>query len=151
MYAADSPQSSRSTQFDETSFTTTVDPKIRINVNAPLDDNGQPARATRLIVFALPNGNTLEQTLGCEMKPGLDWHYDIQHIAAQIRLLRTLEPNERIVLVCAEAPGLSWPSFRKNVPDANAKIGQARRRVARTIRHAELQSHAHRPQRRRQF
>ena len=35
-----------------------------------------------------------------------------------------MEPNERIVLVCAEAPGLSWPSFRKNVPDANAKIGK---------------------------
>ena len=58
------------------------------------------------------------------MKPGMDWHYDIQHIAAQTRLLRTLEPKEKIVLVCAEAPGLSWPSFRKNVPDANAKIGK---------------------------
>jgi hypothetical protein len=123
-HAADLPQWSRSTQFDETSFTTTVDPKIRINVNAPVDDNDQPVHATRLIVFALPNGNTLEQTLGCEMKPGMDWHYDIQHIAAQTRLLRTLEPRERIVLVCAEAPGLSWPSFRKNVPDANAKIGK---------------------------
>src|SRR6188768_3292476 len=47
----------RSSEFNETSFTTTVEPKIRINVNAPLDDKGQPARATRLIVFALPNGN----------------------------------------------------------------------------------------------
>ncbi len=114
----------RSAEFEEQSFTTTVEPKIRIHVNAPLDDQGQPARATRLIVFALPNGNTLEQTLGSKMKEGMDWHYDIQHIAAQTRLLRTLEPIERIVLVCAEAPGLSWPSFRKNVPDANAKIGQ---------------------------
>jgi hypothetical protein len=122
--AVDSPHWTRSTQFDETSFTTTVDPKVRINVNAPIDDNGQPVRATRLIVFALPNGNTLEQTLGCEMKPGMDWHYDIQHIAAQTRLLRTLDPKEKIVLVCAEAPGLSWPSFRKSVPDADTKIGE---------------------------
>ena len=121
--ADDSPLWKRSAQFDETSLTTTVDPKIRINVNAPLDDNGQPARGTRLIVFALPNGNTLEQTLGCQMKPGMDWHYDIQHIAAQTRMLRTLEPKEKIVLICAEAPGLSWPSFRKN-KDANATIGK---------------------------
>src|SRR5262245_15067703 len=83
------PPWQRSTDFDEPSFTTTVNPKIRIHVNAPLDEDGRPARATRLIVFALPNGNTLEQTLGCQMKPGLDWHYDIQHIAAQTRLLRS--------------------------------------------------------------
>src|SRR3954463_11890315 len=100
-----------SDQFAEASFTTTIDPKIRIHVNAPLDGNGKPARATRLIVYALPNGNTLEQTLGCQMKPSLHWRYDIQHVAAQVRLLRTLEPNERIVIICAEAPGLSWPSF----------------------------------------
>lgn len=121
--ADDSPPWKRSAQLDETSFTTTVDPKIRINVNAPLDDKGQPARGTRLIVFALPNGNTLEQTLGCQMMPGMDWHYDIQHIAAQTRLLRTLDPNEKIVLICAEAPGLSWPSFRKS-KNANATIGK---------------------------
>jgi len=108
--------------FDETSFTTTIEPNVRIHVNAPRTRAGRPARATRLIVFALPNGNTLEQTLGCRMKEGLDWHYDIQHIAAQTRLLRTLEPREQIVLICAEAPGLSWPTFRRTVSDANAKI-----------------------------
>ncbi|HEX3600215.1 MAG TPA: hypothetical protein VHU84_08725 [Lacipirellulaceae bacterium] len=111
-------------EFGEASFTTTSESKIRIHVNAPIDEESQPAKATRLIVFALPNGNTLEQTLGCQLKRGMDWHYDIQHIAAQMRLLRTLDPNEKIVLVCAEAPGLSWPSFRKSVPDANAKIGE---------------------------
>ena len=76
-----------SAEFAETSFTTTIDPKIRINVNAPVNENGKPAKATRLIVFALPNGNTLEHTLGCKSKPGLDWHFDGQHIAAQTRLL----------------------------------------------------------------
>lgn len=129
----------RSVEFEEASFSAIIDLKVRIHVNAPLDENGRPARATRLIVFALPNGNTLEQTLGCEMKPGLDWHYDIQHVAAQTRLLRSLDPvaaphrdsdaslgetrpRERIVLILAEAPGLSWPSFRKNTPNANARI-----------------------------
>src|SRR5947208_834626 len=111
-----------SDQFAESSFTTTVDPRIRINVNAPLAETGKPARATRLIVYALPNGNTLEQTLGSQMKPSLHWRYDIQHVAAQIRLLRTLAPDERIVIICAEAPGLSWYSFRTAHKDANSII-----------------------------
>ena len=55
-----------STEFpNEQSFTAKTDHSVRIHVNAPVDDSGRPAKATRLIVFALPNGNTLEQTLGC--------------------------------------------------------------------------------------
>jgi hypothetical protein len=114
----------RSAQFDETTFTETLDSKIRIHVNAPLDEKGQPARGTRLVVYSLPAGNTIEQTLGCKMKPGLHWRYDIQHVAAQIRLLRSLTPNEKIVLICPEGPGLSWTPFRKAHPDANARMAK---------------------------
>jgi hypothetical protein len=124
LFATETHAWTKHAEFGETSFTETIEDMVRVHVNAPLDDEGTPAKATRLIVFALPNGNSLEQTLGCQMKPGLDWHYDIQHIAAQVRMLRMLFPDERIVLVCAEAPGLSWPSFRKNVKDANSKIGE---------------------------
>jgi hypothetical protein len=113
----------RSPWYSEVSFTATVESDIRIHVNAPAGQGDRPLRGIRLIVYALPNGNTIEQTLGCKMSEGLDWHYDIQHVAAQVRLLRTLIPDERIVLVCAEAPKLSWPNFRGNVPEANAKIG----------------------------
>lgn len=114
----------RSPQFNETSRTQTIDGKVRLYVNAPLDDQEQPARATRLIVYTLPAGNTIEQTLGCQAKKGLDWHYDIQHVAAQLRLFRSLVPDERIVLVCPEGPGLSWSSYRKAHPDADAKMAQ---------------------------
>ncbi|HVT30162.1 MAG TPA: hypothetical protein VHE81_19275, partial [Lacipirellulaceae bacterium] len=118
------PPWTRSTKFAETSFTATLADKIRIHVNAPVDEKGGPAFGTRLIIYALPNGNTLEQTLGCQMKQGLDWHYDIQHVAAQIRLLRSLMPSERIVLICAEAPQRSWPAFRAAHNDANAIIAR---------------------------
>ena len=57
----------RSPWFDEVSFTTTIEPKVRIHVNAPVGKGGKPVRGARLIVFALPNGNTIEQTLGCRM------------------------------------------------------------------------------------
>ncbi len=112
----------RSPWFEETSFTAALEPNLRVHVNAPLDADGKPATATLLIVFALPNGNTIEQTLGCKLAEGMDWHYDIQHIAAQVRLLRETMPGEKIVLICAEAGGLTWPNWRKNTPDANNKI-----------------------------
>jgi hypothetical protein len=110
--------------FDELGFTAAADPDVRFHVNAPLDDNGQPAHATRLVIFALPNGNTIEQTLGCKLTDSLDWHYDIQHVAAQIRLLRRLFPNEQIVLICAEAKGLSWPAWRRSHENANERIAK---------------------------
>jgi hypothetical protein len=112
----------RSKWFDEHYLTHTDQRNLRFHVNAPSDESGQPARSTRLIIYALPNGNTIEQTLGCKPAEGLDWHYDIQHVAAQVRLLRALEPNERIVLICAEASGLSWPSWRRDRADANITI-----------------------------
>ena len=110
--------------FDEQIATLAVEPDVRIHVNAPAPQPDDAERPTRVIVFALPNGNTLEQTLGCRMAPGLDWHYDIQHVAAQVRLLRTLLPQERLVLVCAEAKGLSWPAWRQSHDDANATIAR---------------------------
>jgi hypothetical protein len=114
----------RSSEFPETTFTEEIEPDVRLHVNAPVDEAGRPVRGTRLIVFSTPNGNTIEQTLGCKMADDLDWHYDIQHVAAQTRLLRRLYPNERIVLLCAEAKGLSWPNWRRTHDDANAHIAK---------------------------
>ena len=78
-----------------------------------------------LILYALPNGNTTAQTMGRLMTPGLDWHYDIQHIAAQTRALRTMGlPNA--VVAYLEAEKLSWPSWRSThaAENANARIVQ---------------------------
>lgn len=111
-----------SSEFNELTATLAVDPDVRIHVNAPAADPADADKPTRVIVFALPNGNTLEHTLGCKMTEGLDWHYDIQHVAAQVRLLRSITPDERIVLVCAEAKGLSWPTWRATHKDANKLI-----------------------------
>jgi hypothetical protein len=97
------------------------DPAGRLLVNSP---TATSAGSIRLLVYALPNGNTIEQTLGCKIAPGLDWHYDIQHVAAQVRLLRELTPDERLVLICAEAGGLSWPTWRNSRKDGNTLIGK---------------------------
>jgi hypothetical protein len=92
---------------------------VRAMLNAPLT-----LRADRrlLVVFATPNGNTLEQTLGCAASGKLDWRYDIQHVAAQIRRLRELNATQDIVLAVVQAPELSWPAFRRKQPGADASI-----------------------------
>ena len=83
---------------------------IRMLTNLP--QVMHPDRPTLVIFFATPNGNTIEQTMGCAMTPDLDWHFDIQHIAAQTRVLRDIDRTRNIVLVCMEAEGLSWPTWR---------------------------------------
>jgi hypothetical protein len=109
--------------FDERILTEASAPDVRIHANAPAD-GAATTQPTRVMVYALPNGNTLEQTLGCKMTKGLDWHYDIQHVAAQVRLLREIKPDERLVLVCADAAKLSWPSWRSSHKNANELTGK---------------------------
>lgn len=85
-----------------------------------------PAGMTRerrlLIVYATPNGNTLEQSLGCGPAPGRDWHFDIQHVAAQVRRLREIDRERDVILAVVQAPRLSWPAFRSDEPEAGAII-----------------------------
>ena len=76
-----------------------------------------------LILYALPNGNTTAQTMGRTLTPGMDWHFDIQHIAAQTRALRT-QGLPQAVVVYLEANTKSWPEWRRmrGYPQANARI-----------------------------
>jgi hypothetical protein len=96
-----------------------IDGDVRVLVNAAGDFD--PAKPTRLIVYATPNGGTIEQTLGCGPAPGLDWHFDIQHVAAQVRRFRELVPKENVVLACVQAEGLAWTAWRAKHADAPAR------------------------------
>jgi hypothetical protein len=96
---------------------------IRVLVNAA--DGFDTKKPARLVLFATPNGNTLEQTMGCVTAGKTDWHFDIQHIAAQVRRLREVTGDPQIVLACLEAEGLSWPAWKKNRPDAPKTIRAA--------------------------
>src|SRR5262249_10673192 len=105
-----------------------LDRNVRVIVNAP--EHIDPKRPTRLVIYATPNANTIEQTLGCGPAAGLDWHFDIQHVAAQVRRLREVSPGENIVLACVEAEGLSWPAWRRKHPDGATRV----RKVVETLR-----------------
>ncbi|MEH0167070.1 hypothetical protein [Roseateles microcysteis] len=118
----------RSPHFDEQVLEQTLEGGVRLLYNAPA--RMDPSRPTRLIAYALPNGNSIEQTLGARLQPGMDWHYDIQHIGAQARRLRELNARENLVLVLMEAEGRSWPAWRRAHADANARIAQLMARLA---------------------
>lgn len=108
----------RSAWFDERVREEWVAEGVRAVALAPAAFD--PKKPTRLVVYATPNGNTIEQTLGCA--GGADWHDDIQHVAAQVRKLRDGTPNENVVLACVEADGLSWPAWRRKYKDGPARV-----------------------------
>ena len=87
-------------------------PEVRVLINAPpveLLDSNKP---TKIVLFALPNGNTIEQTIGKKLNPDDDWHYDIQHIGAQTRFLRDQSSENNLVVVYLETAQKSWPAWK---------------------------------------
>jgi hypothetical protein len=106
--------------FGEVFESMTFDPGVRVVLNRPtLLDTNKPVR---LIFYALPNGNTIEQTIGHKLKEGDDWHFDIQHIGAQTRWLRERETNVNIVVAYFESAEKSWPTWRKKNDAENKRI-----------------------------
>mgnify|MGYP003327413502 FL=1 len=106
---------------DESVRVLTITPGITATIVAPL-----PARTpVDLIFYALPNGNSTAETMGRALRAdsSVGWRYDIQHIAAQTRALRT-RGLPGAVVVYLEADGKSWPAWRAKLgyPAANARL-----------------------------
>jgi hypothetical protein len=113
---------SDSAAFNERVASFTLEPRVKVEINAPPAAAFGHGRKTLLIFYLLPNGNTIAQTIGRRPKPGDDWHFNIQHIGAQTRFLRRLLPDQNIVVACLEASAKtiprSWPAWRKENGDA---------------------------------
>lgn len=89
---------------------------VIININAPLLFN--PGAKTYLVFYALPNGNSIEWTKGKKMNPGDDWHFNIQHIAAQTRYVRNIDRTNNYITVYTMAEQKSWPAWKRSTPDS---------------------------------
>jgi len=96
----------------------------RLYTNAAASLESRAALPTDVVFYATPNGSTVEQTLGGQLSKSIDanWLFDIQHVAAQVRLLRTLEPDRNIVLVVAQSAEKSWPTYRHVHADAPQRV-----------------------------
>jgi len=93
---------------------------VTININSPLHINKKGK--TFLVLFALPNGNSIEWTKGKKLNPGDDWHFDIQHIAAQTRFVRNLDKKNNYIIAYIMADQKSWPAWKRTVEDSRLKI-----------------------------
>ena len=102
--------------FGERAATFTIEPDTRVQVNEGTDF--APGKPVLLILYALPNGNTIEETVGRGARPGGDWHFGIQQIGAQTRFLRGVITNRAVVVAYLQAENLSWPSWRAKHGDS---------------------------------
>lgn len=93
---------------------------VLIEINAPLHFSTRGK--TYLIFYALPNGNSIEWTKGKFLAHGDDWHYDIQHIAAQTRFIRNLDKNNNYIVAYIANKQKSWPLWKRSTTDAINKI-----------------------------
>lgn len=94
-----------------------LDRGVRVQINAPESYLRNPTPGATLVFYALPNGNTIEQTLGKRRGPGDHWQYDIQHVAAQIRFVRHALPEHPVIVACLENQLKSWPAWRRKNGD----------------------------------
>lgn len=114
------PAPDKSKDHGETLTELVPEPGVRIVVNRPARVDS--AKPVRLVLYALPNGNTIEQTLGRHPAPGEDWHFGIQHIAAQTRWLRERHPENTLMVAYLECAGKSWPAWCRKHSDSGRRI-----------------------------
>lgn len=88
---------------------------IRVTIDRPLPGNysGHPL----VVFYALPNGNSTAMTMGKKKAAGDDWHFDIQHIAAQTLFIRQEIAPRPFVVVYLENDFKSWPYWKQQHPD----------------------------------
>lgn len=83
---------------------------IKVSVDQP--NKFKETKETIIVFYALPNGNTTEQTMGKRMNPEDDWHFDIQHIRAQTGFIRKQLKDKNFVVVYLENDFKSWPAWK---------------------------------------
>ncbi len=98
--------------FNEQILSFNYNPKIKVHINAPSPKSFDPNKKVIIALYALPNGNTTEQTIGKVLNDGVDWHFDIQHIGAQTRFIRNKSNDFNWVTVYLENELLSWPAWK---------------------------------------
>jgi hypothetical protein len=83
---------------------------VKITIDRP---QLSPHKKTIIVFYALPNGNSTEQTMGKKMMPGDDWHYDIQHVRAQTEFIRSKLTAANFIVIYLENALKSWPAWKQ--------------------------------------
>jgi hypothetical protein len=96
------------------------EPGVRVMLNSPATLDA--AKPVRLVLYALPAGNTIEQTVGRRLLASDDWHFDIQHIGAQTRWLRAHAPDTNLVVAYLQTSEKSFVLWRRAHEDNARRI-----------------------------
>ncbi len=102
--------------YDEQILDFTYEPEALIYINAPSAAELDRNKPTKIVMYGLPNGNTITYTRGKVMHEGDDFRYDIQHIDAQTRFIRNTAKEYNFVTVYMQAAMRSWSTWRKGEP-----------------------------------
>ncbi len=116
------PGFDEATDFGEQVKTLAFNSGVKVTLIAGPASRFDRAKPIELILYALPNGNTTKQTIGRAVKEGMDWHFGIQHIGAQVRRLREVISDRNIIVAYLEADRLSWPLWRRSHDGGSAII-----------------------------
>ncbi len=130
--------------FDELTRELHLPEGVRMVINAPAPESFNTNQPVELIIFAVPNGSTIEWTVGKRVQPGDDWRFDLQHIGAQTRWLRQRQTNQTVVVAYLENSLKSWPAWRRQHGDAGipALINAVRDIFAVYLHHLVLTGHS---------
>ena len=108
--------------FGEQEMSFVYPPGINIRINAPSIVEFDRNKPTKLVLYALPNGNSIDWTVGKLPAYEDDWHYHIQHIGAQTRYIRAKVQEYNLVTVYLEADTKSWGKWRRDGVGREQKI-----------------------------
>jgi hypothetical protein len=118
-----------------------LEPGVRAVIDRPDPPTSRPVL---LVLYALPNGGTIEQAIGKVTGPGDDWHFDIQHVGAQVRFLRGAIRDREVVAAYLENDLKSWPAWRRQHGDGTipALLDAVRGRFEETRTRVVLAGHS---------
>lgn len=132
--------------FEEQIMSFVYEPGIKIQINAPSKASFDKDKPTKIVLYALPNGNSTDWTIGKLPAKGDDWHYHIQHIGAQTRYIRKIDHSYNLVTIYLEANTRSWGAWRKIDSERDLKIKETVEYLLELFSdynpHIELNSHS---------
>lgn len=87
--------------------------QVRIAIVKPRLLTGSLSNPVPVVYYALPNGSTIEQTMGRVPKDSASWKDGIQRIEAQSHWLRQNSNLQNLIVVYLEAGLLAWPAWKR--------------------------------------
>jgi len=94
---------------------------VTLTIDEPSINTEKPSK---VVLYALPNGNTTAQTFGKKLKEGDDWHFNIQHIGAQTQFVRNTDHQYNYIIIYVENSLKSWPQWRLQTANADQLISE---------------------------